>query len=475
MMKKVFGLLLSLFMFYYLTGCAPTYYTQGRKSMEIEDYDTAIEYFEMALKKNPNDQKALRELGIVYYSRIEFDKAFPYLIQAFLQDSTDGRTLFYLGTAYEITKDYRHAIDIYRRYTQVSRLESIRNSIEARLNRLVLGELEKESRALMEQEETLDVSSIPENTVAVLYFQNMGEKRDLDPLQKGIADMLITDLSKVRALRVVERMRMQKLVEEMALGVTGLVDDQSAPRVGRLLGASNLVKGTYLDLSALELRINAGLINTGIEMSVQSEYVTGELARLFMLEKDLVFKIIDGMGIELTQKERDEIEIIPTESLLAFMAYCRGMDYEDRGMYSQAAEEYAKAAELDPKYTAAKKKQTLTESMAAESEMEISELVNTFMALTGTLPQPREARAAEPVEPVAEEEVTELPVEPVVQADWLGSRSILDHMFHTGEVGSQGLLPGIDSRNPAQEQSQTSFGNSAAFEIEIPLPLGKRR
>ena len=49
------------------------------------------------------------------------------------------------------------------------------------------------------------------NTLAVLYFQNRTGQSSLDPLQKGLTLMLITDLSAVKGLQIVERIKLQAL------------------------------------------------------------------------------------------------------------------------------------------------------------------------------------------------------------------------------------------------------------------------
>jgi curli biogenesis system outer membrane secretion channel CsgG len=59
--------------------------------------------------------------------------------------------------------------------------------------------------------------------------------------------MLITDLSEVKGLQIVERIKLQALVEEMGLGASGLVEANTAPRVGKLLGAQWLIGGDILD------------------------------------------------------------------------------------------------------------------------------------------------------------------------------------------------------------------------------------
>jgi TolB-like protein/Tfp pilus assembly protein PilF len=456
MRKYIFKGMFHLVIVLLLGGCTASHYTQGKRSLRIEDYDSAIESFELAKEKHPENLKVLRELGIAYYSKIQFDKAIPNLIQAFLLDSTDGRTLFYLGTAYEITKDIPHAMDIYRRYVDVSGLEYIKGLIEARLVRLLRKQMEEEVKAILAQEKAIDAASIPDSTVAVLYFKNVGRKKELDPIQKGITEMMITDLSKVKSLKVVERIRMQKLMEEIGLGMTGLVDNRTAPRVGRLLGASRLIKGTFIGLRQDRLRIDAGLISTKKRKTTYTKRVRGELANLFKLEKDLVFEVVDKMGIKLSQEEIDEIEVIPTESFLAFMAYCRGLDFEDRGLFPEATQQYQNAIELDPNFIQAGQNLSESEKMTA-SEIEVSKLEEIYTETTTQTKakeKPVKLTVTEEKEPDSSEQ----------------TENIMDQMLHMGTILDQGFLPGVESREPAQEQSQSSFGSTVEFKISVPIP-----
>jgi len=441
MIKKYFKFGVLLIVLYLLAGCAPSYYSEGRKHVQRQDYDAAIEAFETALQENPEDTRMIRELGIVHFKKKDLDKAFPLLLKAFIADSTDGRTLFYLGSTYELTQQLPYAIDIYRRYVDVSRWQGIRGSLEARMARLIQRQIEGEIQVSLDQEAAIDASSFQENTIAVLTFKNMGQQTDLDAIQKGLTDMLITDLSKVIQLQVVERIRMQKLVEEMGLGSTGLVEYTEAPRVAKLLRASRLIQGTFMDLTDESLRIDAGIAQTSNRQHLTSESVQGKLAQFFQMEKDLVFALIDGMGISLSQEERDEIEIIPTENLLAFMAYCRGLDFEDRGMYREAADAYDEAAKLDPGYSQAGQKRSRCESLAV-GEIDLSEIQRLV-------------------------DQTTMPLEPV-QASELNP--VMIHVLHMGTMLNQGFLPGVESRKPIQEQSRSSFGNSANINVSIPLP-----
>ena len=63
----------------------------------------------------------------------------------------------------------------------------------------------------------------------------------------------------------------------------------------------------------------------------------------------------------------------------------------------------------------------------------------------------------------------ETPVEST-PSEGLAAQSLVNTMVRTSTVLDQGFLPGVDSREPAQEQSQPSFGNTASLEVRVYLP-----
>ena len=86
-------------------------------------------------------------------------------------------------------------------------------------------------------------------TLAVLPFVNSAigaANAELAPLSKGIADLLITDLGQNPGIRVVERENLQRLLDEQRLGQDGRVDDATAARIGKLLGAKHMVTGAFI-------------------------------------------------------------------------------------------------------------------------------------------------------------------------------------------------------------------------------------
>ena len=208
------------------------------------------------------------------------------------------------------------------------------------------------AKKVLEEEKTLQALE-GKNTVAVLYFQNKTNQSDLDPLQKGLTLMLITDLSKVGGLQVIERVRLQALIEEMGLGTTGLVAPGAAPRVGRLLGAQWIVGGEILKGPADQLNLQSNPLEVLTQKILGQLMTGGPLEEVFRMEKDLLFEIVKLLKIDVRPIEH-ELRKPCSTNLRALMALFRAIDASDQKNYESAAEFYEKALKEDPAICIAK-------------------------------------------------------------------------------------------------------------------------
>ena len=186
------------------------------------------------------------------------------------------------------------------------------------------------------------------NTVAVLYFRNGTGDPSLDPMRKGIPLLLVTDLSGVPGLSVIERTRLQALTEETSLGASGLVEAGTAPRVGKLLGARWLVGGeigrekpTRIDLATNVADVPAGTM-TG------KTSAGGEIERLFEVEKTLLFGVLKLLDVTVTPDEERRLRKPCSKSATALSALFLGVDAGDRGELDKAEGYYRKALQVDP-------------------------------------------------------------------------------------------------------------------------------
>ncbi len=211
---------------------------------------------------------------------------------------------------------------------------------------VVTKENKSQAQAIIQKEKRLKTPSAP-NTVAVLYFKNQTGQPEFDVLQKGIALMLMTDLSKIENLQVVERVQFQALMEELGMGTSGLVEPGTEPRIGKLLQARWLIGGEILKVKLESLRIKSDVTDVPAQNILGQPYSEGKPQDLISVEKSILFEMIKLLKIEPTAKEKEKLKTPCSSNLQALMALFKGVDASDRGNYTQAAEYYETALKAD--------------------------------------------------------------------------------------------------------------------------------
>jgi TolB-like protein len=95
--------------------------------------------------------------------------------------------------------------------------------------------------------------------IGVMNFKNNGAPQ-YNYLEGGIADMLSTALAGSRQIRIVERVQLDKILEELQLGMSGLLDPSTAAQVGKIAGAQYVVIGSFINLGRA-IRIDAKVVS----------------------------------------------------------------------------------------------------------------------------------------------------------------------------------------------------------------------
>ena len=167
--------------------------------------------------------------------------------------------------------------------------------------------------------------------------------------------------------RAVERLKIDLLLQELKLGQTEYVDASQAPRMGRMLGSSKLITGSVMNVGEERIRLDGAVVDTRDSSASISEPSEGELDKFFAVQKELVFKILGDLNVQLTAEERDGIQEFPTESFLALLAFSRGLDFQSRGMYKAAEQEYRQAVSHDGNFAPAQQALQMSASMQAPS------------------------------------------------------------------------------------------------------------
>jgi len=349
-MKRL--LLLPGVMLLLLAGCSQSLYMQGRRASEGGEYVRAVSLFYEEIAANPQNAEAWRDMGVAFYELGNFVKAEDALKQA-NAIRPDAKAYLYLGLLSEQQDQEDKAIEHYTTSLSLEPKGETRNLIRAHLDRIISRTVTAEVKRALQNEDQIDVASIPENSIAVADFSASNMSPEMAPLARGLAEFTAIDLAKVKQLRVVDRLKIDVIQRELALGASGMVNPSTAPRVGRLVGSRHLVTGAVLGIGDDAIRLDGVLINTADSSAGRTETTEGEIDQLFRLQKDFVFRVIDDLGITLTAEERDAIEEVPTESFLAFLAYSRGLEHQAAGRMGEAEQSFNEASVADPNFGAA--------------------------------------------------------------------------------------------------------------------------
>jgi TolB-like protein len=189
-----------------------------------------------------------------------------------------------------------------------------------------------------------------ERIVSVLYFENTTDSAEYDWLSKGIADMLITDITGVPEVTVIERENIEKILKEQERSLSDLYDENSAVAIGKLLNAKELIYGSFI-IHQRKIRIDAKLVEVKTAEIIKTVEVSGALEKLFTLQKELAVEFLKALGLEIP----DMVLQVDTTSLDAAEAYYTGILLLDEGSFTEAAEKFKEASKIDPYYLKPKK------------------------------------------------------------------------------------------------------------------------
>lgn len=194
-------------------------------------------------------------------------------------------------------------------------------------------------------------------TIALLDFSNnsLFDKEKYSSLSSGLAEIMITELSKVQAFKLVERKKLNSLIEEMQLSQSGLMSEESSVQVGKLMGAQYLVFGSYMVDTKDKVRIDVRIVEVETGLTIKAEEVTDKLSKIFDIIKKLNEKIIQDLDVKLSKQERKLLE--ETDVSLDVIAYfSRGLELEENKKFDKAKQMYVKALKKDQNFEPAKKR-----------------------------------------------------------------------------------------------------------------------
>lgn len=153
----------------------------------------------------------------------------------------------------------------------------------------------------------------PEKTVAVLYFSNLSGEKEDEYFRDGMTEDIITELAKIKELQLFPRSAVLPFRDKPL----------PADQIGKQLAAAYVLDGS-IRRSGSRLRITAQLAETRTGHSVWAERYDRQLADVFEIQDEIAQNIALALRVMLTEREKREIEKVPTRDVQAYDYYLRG-------------------------------------------------------------------------------------------------------------------------------------------------------
>lgn len=193
-------------------------------------------------------------------------------------------------------------------------------------------------------------------TLAVLDFDNNSifDRDDYEPLKAGLAEMMISELSCIESIKIVERQKLHMIFNEFKMSQSGLTQENSI-KAGKMLGADYLVFGSFIVAHGAEIRVDTRIVDVETGLTVKAEEVTGKIKKILDLINKLGRKILKGIDAEITLNENEKFSKSQKLKMDAVILFSKGVTCLDAGKIIEAEKCFKKALEIEPKFVQAEK------------------------------------------------------------------------------------------------------------------------
>lgn len=197
------------------------------------------------------------------------------------------------------------------------------------------------------KQEAAAKSSGPENSIAVMYFENNSADEEMKWFSRGLPHMLITDLERVDGIDVLGYQRMYDILKKMNLENIENIDRSTASEVAGKAGVRNILYGSIFKIGT-QVRIDFQLEDLKDEKIVLANHVSGE--EVLQLVEQLSSEIVTNFKA-IAPKASGSGKA--TENLEAYRHIFEGDKLLNQYKWIAAANQFEKAFSLDSTFALA--------------------------------------------------------------------------------------------------------------------------
>ena len=184
-------------------------------------------------------------------------------------------------------------------------------------------------------------------SIAVMPFENRSKLEDDAYFVDGIHDDVLTQLTKVSALKVISRTSVERFRRT----------DLSVQQIAQQLGVRSILEGG-VQRAGNRVRVTVQLVDATTDTHLWAESYDRELtaANIFAIQSEVAAAIAEALKATLTPAEEARSKAVATQNLQAWEAYQLGkqrMAKRASADLADAEQFFRKAIDLDPKFALA--------------------------------------------------------------------------------------------------------------------------
>ncbi|HVO74659.1 MAG TPA: protein kinase, partial [Ignavibacteriaceae bacterium] len=182
-------------------------------------------------------------------------------------------------------------------------------------------------------------------SIAVLYFENISPEKENEYFCAGITEDLITDLSKIKELKVIPRSDVLPFRNK----------EINSKKIGEMLKVSHILEGSVRK-AGQKIRISAQLVDINGGFPVWADRYDRMMEDIFDIQMEVSQKITEALKVSLSENEKQLLGKKPTQDMKAYDFYIRGREFLSKNGKKNnetAIQMFEYALSIDPNFALA--------------------------------------------------------------------------------------------------------------------------